>query len=87
MSSPHASGDGAPSAEEALREALAERNRLWEELQRRSAAQQEALYWRRRAEELEASAWWRAGEPFRLAGRALREPAKALRAVARRLER
>lgn len=81
--------DGTPSraerAEAALREALAERNRLWEELGRRSAAERDAAYWRKRAEDIEASAWWRAGRPFRLAKIALREPASVLNVLAHKI--
>ena len=87
MSRADPSGDGSPSTEEALRDVLAERNRLWEQLQESSAAEQDADYWRRRAQQLEASAWWRAGRPLRLARRAAREPANALRVLARLLER
>jgi hypothetical protein len=86
--------DGSPSperrareAEEALRQALAERNRLWEEVQRLRAGAEDAERSRERIERLESSAWWRAGAPLRLAGEALRDPARAFKAIGRRLER
>jgi hypothetical protein len=57
----------AARAEAALTEALRERNRLWEELQRRRADERELDHWRRRVTEVEGSAWWRLGAPLRLA--------------------
>jgi hypothetical protein len=68
----------AARAEEALREALAERNRLWEQLQERNAADQELAYWRGRAQDIERSRWWRAGAPLRIAKRVMADPAAAL---------
>jgi hypothetical protein len=65
-------------SDEALREALEERNRLWEELQARNAADQELAYWRGRAHDIEGSRWWRAGAPLRIAKRVLADPAAAL---------
>ena len=62
----------------ALREALEERNRLWEELQRQRALEADLAYWRARAEDIERSRWWRAGKPLRLAKRLLANPADTL---------
>ena len=96
MSEPSASGagDGSPSpqrraedAETELRKSLAERNRLWEEVQRLRAAAEEGERLRERVQRVEGSAWWRAGAPLRLAGEALRDPARAFKAIGRRLER
>ena len=79
-------GEGrAIRAEEALEEALAERNQLWQELQRRASAEEDLAYWRTRAENMERSRWWRMGKPFRLAKRALRDPQTALEVLARRV--
>jgi hypothetical protein len=71
--------------EAALQEALAERNRLWEELQRRASVEEDLEYWRTRAQDIERSRWWRAGRPLRLAKRAMQDPADALEELARRL--
>ena len=68
----------AARAEQALREALEERSRLWEELQRRNSADEELAYWRGRAQDIEGSRWWRAGLPLRLAKRLMADPAGAL---------
>jgi hypothetical protein len=68
----------AARAEAALDEALAERNRLWEQVQEQGAAGDEAAYWRERAESIERSRWWRAGAPLRIAKRVLADPAAAL---------
>lgn len=64
--------------EAALREALEERNRLWEELQRQRALEADLAYWRARAENIERSRWWRLGKPLRLAKRLLANPADTL---------
>ena len=64
--------------EAALREALEERNRLWEELQRQRALEADLAYWRARAEDIERSRWWRLGKPLRLAKRLLATPADTL---------
>lgn len=77
----------AERAERALAEALAERNRLWGEVQRLSAAEQDAEHWRRRAQAIEATAWWRAGWPIRMWRWAQRNPGYALRALADRFDR
>ena len=39
-------------AEEALAAALDERNRLWDELQRRNSTEADAEYWRTRAQDI-----------------------------------
>lgn len=72
-------------SEESLREALEERNRLWEELRSRDAHEQELEYWRKRAGDMENSLSWRLTAPLRLAARAVRDPAGALRALLRGL--
>jgi hypothetical protein len=77
--------DRAERAERALEEALEERNRLWEELQRRKSQEEDLAYWRGRAQDIERSRWWRAGRPLRLARCALQDPAVAFEALARRL--
>ena len=68
-------------SDEQLREALEERNRLWEELQRRRSFEEEAAYWRTRAENFERSRWWRAGKPLRLAKQLRADPAGTLEAI------
>jgi hypothetical protein len=70
--------------EDALAEALAERNRLWEELQSRIAQERELEYWRKRALDMERSVSWRITAPLRLLKRAAGDPEGALRAVVRR---
>jgi hypothetical protein len=77
----------AARAEAALREALAERNRLWHELQHREADARDAAELRRRLDEIKGSGWWRAGAPLRLIGAVVRDPGWALGVLARRLER
>jgi hypothetical protein len=58
--------------EKALEEALAERNRLWSELNRERADQRELEYLRRELKEIHDSPWWKAVAAFkrvkRLAG-------------------
>jgi hypothetical protein len=77
----------AARAEAALQDVLAERNRLWHEVQRREADARDAAELRRRLERLESSAWWRAGAPLRLLSAVLRDPRWALFALASRLKR
>ena len=60
--------------EQALAEALEERNRLWEEVQRRREVEEDLAYWRARAQDIERSRWWRAGAPLRLAKRIMNDP-------------
>jgi hypothetical protein len=67
---------------DALQEALEERNRLWEELQRRRSVEEDLAYWRGRAEGIERSRWWRAGAPLRLAKRILDDPPRTLEQLA-----
>jgi hypothetical protein len=76
-------------AEEALDEVIAERNRLWAELQRRNADEADLEYWRKRATEIERSRWWRIGLPVRYAKRFKKDPAGMLegRAAAIRRQR
>ena len=64
----------AERAEQALRDALEERNRLWHQLQERRSVEEDLAYWRARAKDLEDSRWWRAGKPVRLARRILADP-------------
>lgn len=70
----------------ALDEALEERNRLWEELQRSRAAEADLEYWRGRASDIESSRWWRAGAPLRLAKRLVADPSMTLENIAFRLK-
>jgi hypothetical protein len=72
-------------SDESLQEALAERNRLWEELRSRDANEQELEYWRKRAADMEGSLSWQLTAPLRLAVRAVRDPVGTLRALVRRL--
>jgi hypothetical protein len=74
-------------AEEALEAAVEERNRLWEELQRKNATEAEAEYWRTRAQDIERSRWWRAGFPLRYAKRFLSDPAGMLEGRAAAIRR
>lgn len=46
-------------AEKALEEALAERNRLWAELNQERADRRELEYLRRELSTIRASAWWK----------------------------
>ena len=68
-------------SDDQLKEALEERNRLWEELQRLRSLEDEAAYWRTRAQNIERSRWWRAGRPLRLAKQLLADPAGTLEAI------
>jgi hypothetical protein len=72
----------AERAEQALRDALTERNQLWEELQRRRAVEEDLAYWRARAKDIEDSRWWRAGLPVRLVKRILADPPGTLEQLA-----
>jgi hypothetical protein len=63
-------------------ELLEERNRLWEELQRRRSMEAEAAYWRARAEDIEKSRWWKLGKPVRLAKKLRENPVTALEDLA-----
>jgi hypothetical protein len=70
------------NSEEALRELLDERNRLWAELQQCRSMAEEASYWRKRAEDIEGSRWWRAGLPLRVAKRLRSDPVGTLESIA-----
>lgn len=74
--------DALECAEAALREALEERNRLWGELQKRHAVQEDLAFWRSRAEGFERSRWWKLGAPLRVARRMLTDPPGTLNAIA-----
>jgi hypothetical protein len=77
----------AERAEEALREAVEERNRLWHELQERRSAEQDVAYWRERVSDIERSRWWRAGFPLRYVRRFLEDPAGMLEGRAHAIRR
>jgi hypothetical protein len=77
----------AERAEEALRDAVEERNRLWHELQERRSAEQDVAYWRERASDIERSRWWRAGFPLRYVRRFLEDPAGMLEGRAHAIRR
>jgi hypothetical protein len=68
-------------------ELLAERNRLWAELQRRNALEADLEYWRGRAEDIERSRWWRAGMPLRYLKRFVGDPAGMLEGRAAAIRR
>jgi hypothetical protein len=72
------SEERARQAERALEEAIAERNRLWDLLQRQRSLEQEAEYWRSYAQGIERSRWWRAGKPLRFLKRLVKDPAAAI---------
>jgi hypothetical protein len=57
----------AQEAEAALQEALAERNRLWEELNRLKAGQREEDHYRFKYEQLVDSVSWKVTRPLRTA--------------------
>ena len=65
-------------AEEALEEVVADRNRLWAELQRRNAVEADLEYWRGRAADIERSRWWKLGSPLRYMKRFKTDPAGRL---------
>jgi hypothetical protein len=77
----------ARNAEEALAQAIEERNRLWAELQRKNAVEADLEYWRKRAADLERSRWWRMGEPFRIVKKLVRDPAGMLEGRAAKIRR
>ena len=74
-------------AEEALEEVVAERNRLWAELQRRNALEADLEYWRGRAADIEQSRWWRIGFPLRYLKRFKKDPAGMLEGRAAAIRR
>ena len=65
--------------EKALEEALAERNRLWAELNRERADQRELEYLRRELSVIRASAWWKAARVYDRAKAVLRAVFERLR--------
>jgi hypothetical protein len=73
--------------EEALAEAIEERNRLWAELQRKNSVEADLEYWRRRATDLERSRWWRLGKPFRVMKKLRRDPAGMLEGRAHKIRK
>ena len=83
----HDPEERARRAEEALAAALDERNRLWEELQRRNATEADAEYWRTRTQDIERSRWWRAGFPLRYLKRFAGDPAGMLEGRAAAIRR
>jgi hypothetical protein len=74
-------------AEEALEEVVAERNRLWAELQRRNAVEADLEYWQGRASDIERSRWWRLGFPLRYLKRFRKDPAGMLEGRAAAIRR
>jgi len=74
-------------AEEALEEVVAERNRLWAELQRRNAMEADLDYWRGRAADIEQSRWWKIGFPLRYMKRFKKDPAGMLEGRAAAIRR
>jgi hypothetical protein len=70
-----------------LQEALEERTRLWEELQRKNAMEADLEYWRQRASDIEGSRWWRAGFPLRYVKRFVKDPAGMLEGRAHAIRR
>jgi hypothetical protein len=72
-------------AEEALEEALAERNRLWAELQSRTAQDRELEYYRREVERMKRTLSWRITAPLRIARWIVHERRKVVRLVRRAL--
>jgi hypothetical protein len=81
------SDERARRAEAALKEALEERNRLWDELQRKNAVEADLEYWRGRAADIERSRWWRLGFPLRYLKRFLDDPAGMLEGRAHAIRR
>ena len=73
-------------AEAALAEALAERNRLWDELNRRKACEEELEHQYRVVASLTSSASWRMTAPLRRASRVSRDPLGAAKRLYRRIE-
>lgn len=68
--------------DQTLEELLAERNRLWDELQQARADERELEHWRSRAQEMESTVWWRATVLWR---RLREDPVGFARVVVRRL--
>ncbi len=73
------------AAEAALEEAVAERNRLWEELNRVKAGQRAENYYRFLYEQVVTSASWKLTRPLRTVKWFVREvPKRALRLLSNR---
>ncbi len=70
-----------------LEEAIAERNRLWAELQRKNALEADVEYWRQRAAAIEESRWWKLGFPLRYIKRFRQDPAGMLEGRAAAIRR
>jgi hypothetical protein len=66
-------------AEKALEEALAERNRLWAELNRERADRRELEYLRREMNTIRASAWWKVARIYERVKALLRSGFERLR--------
>ena len=79
---PAVDADALARAEAALKEALEERNRLWDELQRQKAVEADLAFWRAKAEGYERSRWWQLGKPLRLAKRVVSDPPGTLEVIA-----
>jgi hypothetical protein len=75
------------SENEALEQAIKERNQLWSELQRKNALEADLEYWKRRAADIERSRWWRAGFPLRYLKRLVHDPAGMLEGRAHAIRR
>jgi len=75
------------SENEALEQAIQERNQLWSELQRKNALEADLEYWKRRAADIERSRWWRAGFPLRYLKRLVHDPAGMLEGRAHAIRR
>jgi hypothetical protein len=73
--------------EQALEEALAERTRLWEELQRDKADRRELAYLRELADGMTTSLSWRLTTPLRVVMQIARDPIGTLRPLVRKLLR
>jgi hypothetical protein len=72
-------------AEEALEEALEERNRLWTELQSRTAHDRELEFYRREVERMKRSLSWRITAPLRVARWIMGERRRIVRSMRRLL--
>jgi hypothetical protein len=70
---------------EAYQQLLEDRNRMWAELQERRSTEEEAAYWRTRAQDIERSRWWRIGAPVRLAKRISADPPGTLQSISHEL--
>jgi hypothetical protein len=82
---PSGAEERARRAEEALEEALEERNRLWAELQSRTAHDRELEYSRREVERMKSSLSWRITAPLRVVGWIMGERRRIVRSMRRLL--